>query len=293
MEILRDKSVNFNGVTLILGFFDGVHLGHRNVIKSAIEFAKNNNSKTCLLTFSDSPAKYFKGNTEYIYPREYNYKIIEKLDVDYIIETDFSQLVNLTAEEYLKYITEKYSPIAIFTGFNHTFGKSKSGTPEYLAKNQKKYGYKYFCTEPVYKDGEIVSSTRIKTILKNCETEKAGNLLSEPYSVENIVTKGNQIGRTIGFPTANIQYPENTVKLPYGVYKVNVFDKPAILNWGIKPTLGENKEILEVHIPDFEGNLYGEKIKLEFIKKIRDEKKFNNLEELKSQIKKDTAECLK
>ena len=293
MKLLRNNSINLSGVTLILGFFDGVHLGHKTVIDSAVEFAKKNNSQTALLTFSKSPAEYFSKNTEYIYPRNYNYELISKLGVDYIVETDFINLVNLSANEYLKNIVELYSPIGIFTGFNHTFGAMKQGNPEFLQAMQQKYNYKYFCISPIYINNEVVSSTGIKKLLKNGNVNEAQDLLCRNFSLKSTVIKGNQIGRTLGFPTANMEYPQNIIKIPYGVYKVETLNKPAILNWGIKPTLGENKELLEVHIPNFNQDLYNKTITINIIQKLRDEKKFNNLEELKSQIQKDTKECLK
>ena len=143
------------------------------------------------------------------------------------------------------------------------------------------------------KDGKIISSTCIKKLLKAGETEGAKELLYLPFSVTSEVIKGSQTGRTLGFPTANMKYPEHIVKLPFGVYKVNVLNRPAIANWGIKPTLNGKEPVLEVHIPDFSENLYGQLLKVEFIKKIRDERKFDSLDELKIQITQDLKECLK
>lgn len=293
MKILKNKNDNLSGVTLILGFFDGIHLGHRAVINAATEFAKNNNSKTVLLTFPKSPAEYFGRKINYIYPREYNYELISELGVDYIIETDFSEIVNMSAKEYLKNLCELYLPLGIFTGFNYTFGAKKQGNPKLLEEMQAIYNYKYSCVPPVCKFNKIICSTLIKELLQNGDLETVNVLLGKDFSINGTVIKGNQIGRTIGFPTANIEYPKQLTKIPYGVYKVKTLGKNAILNWGIKPTIGENKEILEVHLPDFNGDLYNKELSVSFIKKIRDEKKFNSLEELKLQIQKDTEECLK
>ncbi len=287
------EQTDLSNSVLILGFFDGIHLGHRNVLESAISYAKRNILETVLLTFTNSPAEYFKNNTEYIYPRNYNFQIIKKLGINYIIENDFSKLVNISAEDYLNQITEKYRPKAIFTGFNYTFGKNRQGTPQFLDLKKNEYGYEYFCINPVKSKEDIVSSTLIKSLLQNGETEMANIMLCEPFTIESSVIKGNQIGRTIGFPTANMIYPDKIVKIPYGVYKVKVLNSTGVLNWGIKPTLNGNSPILEVHIPNFNGDLYGKRLKIQILNKIRDEKKFDSLEELKIQITKDTEECLK
>ena len=284
---------NLLNSTLILGFFDGIHIGHRKVIESAVNFAHQTGSKTVLLTFPESPAEYFNGKNEYIYNRIFNYEIIKSLGVDVINEENFSDLVNITAEDYLKAIIEKYSPIGIFTGFNYTFGANRQGTPELFKKYEDKYNYKYFCIESVKKDNTIVSSTLIKELLKNGDIESANNLLNNNFVLESEVIKGVQRGRELGFPTANMIYPDKIIGLPFGVYKVDVLNKTGVMNWGIKPTFNNENPILEVHIPGFNGDLYGKKLKLKVLKRIRGERKFNSAEDLKSQIHKDIEECLK
>lgn len=280
--------------SLILGFFDGIHLGHQDVIQRGVDFAKENNTSSVLITFKNSPTEYFQGSFEYIFPRKHSYDLIKNLGVDYIYECNFAELANITAEDYLKHnIIETFAPMAITTGFNHTFGLNKVGNADFLANNQTRYNYKYFSI-PAYKyNQEVVSSTAIKQHLSNGEIDIANKLLNSNFTLESKVIKGNQLGRKLGFPTANMEYPTNIIKIPFGVYKIRVFNKPAILNWGKKPTLKNQKEVLEVHIPDFDDNLYGKTLKIEILDKIRDEKKFKNIEELKSQIEKDVAECLK
>ena len=115
--------------------------------------------------------------------------------------------------------------------------------------------------------------------------------MSEPFTIKSTVIKGEQLGRKIGFPTANMKYPEKIIKIPYGVYKIEIFNKPAIMNWGTKPTFLSD-EILEVHIPNFNENLYGKELEIKILNKIRDEKKFENIEDLTAQIKKDVESCL-
>lgn len=276
-------------VSLILGFFDGVHKGHRDVIKSA--FCAE---KTVLITFKDSPARFFGKNVEYIFPREKNYEIIKSLGVNEIVEQDFSKIADISAEDYLEnYLIKKYFPSFISTGFNHTFGKDRLGNSDFLAKNQDKYGYKYFCSPACRIGDDIVSSTHIRELLIKGDIESANKYLDSNFSIKSTVIEGEKLGRKLGFPTANMNYPKNIVRLPYGVYGVKIFGMPAVLNWGVKPTVGSMNEVLEVHIPDFNKDLYGLSVELEFVRKIRDEKKFENLDELKYQIQKDVEECLK
>lgn len=284
MEMLCENSCFPQKSALILGFFDGVHAGHRDVIKNSGQ------GKKVLITFSKSPAEYFGTQFEYIYSREYNYSLIENLGIDYIFERDFENLANISADDYLQDLINKFNPTSITTGFNHTFGANRQGNPDFLREHQKSYNY--FCTPPTKIDNEVVSSTRIKELLKVGNIEKANKFLTRNFSIESVVIKGTQLGQKLGFPTANMNYPKNIVRIPYGVYKVNIAGMPAIMNWGIKPTIGA-EELLEVHIPNYESNLYGQKLRVEIISKIRDEKKFESLEDLKNQIEKDVKVCLK
>lgn len=284
MEILYDNLIFPQQVALILGFFDGIHAGHQDVIKNTPD------CKKVIVTFSSSPALYFNKSFEYIYPREYNFKLMKKCGVDYIYVQDFSKIVNLSAKEYIDFLIEKFNPISITTGFNHTFGANREGNIQYLSKNI--HNIQIYNTQATKINDEIVSSTLIKKYLKLGEISKANSFLTRNFSMRSKVIEGAKLGRKLGFPTANLKYPENIVKIPYGVYKVKVLDLPAIMNWGIKPTIGSD-ELIEIHIPNFNSNLYGEHLEFEIISKIRDEKKFDNLEELKNQIKKDVKECLK
>lgn len=283
MEILYKNSKIPNQVALILGFFDGIHAGHIEVLRNTP------NLKKVLVTFSTSPAEYFGKNSSYIYSREYNYKILESFGVDYIYEQDFSEIANYSADKYLDLLIDKFKPQTITTGFNHTFGANRQGDSKFLESHQE--SFKYICTPPTIINEKIVSSSLIKQLLTEGNINQANQLLTRNFSIESTVIEGRKIGRELGFPTANLNYPHNIIKIPYGVYKVSVFDRPAVLNWGIKPTFGSS-EILEVHIPNFNENLYGKNLRINIISKIRDEQKFNNIEELKLQIKKDIKICL-
>ena len=199
---------------LILGFFDGVHTAHQAVIKSALDYA----GEAMLITFKDSPAKYFNQKAEYIYTRKQSLKKIMSLGVSEVIELDFAEIANMPADEYLKFIVQKYNPISISTGYNHTFGKNRSGNPDFLAENADKFGYKYICVPPQMFNDQIISSTLIRKLLKEGNILLANRLLGTNFMLEGTVIRGAQLGRTIGFPTANIKYTPEIVQIPFGVY---------------------------------------------------------------------------
>ena len=288
MQIYKELNKNPN-LSLALGFFDGVHLGHKVVIESAVEFAKKHGNKSAVITFSDHPCCYFWGVCpQYILSREAREKKIAQLGVDYLYELDFESIAGLTAQDYLKDVLVNYfTPLSISTGWNHNFGCNKSGNVKFLHNNSKKYGYEYFELSPEKLDDEIISSTTIRKLLSDGEIERANLMLGSKFSISGEVVKGNQIGRTIGFKTANLIYPPELIELPYGVYSVNTNYGKAIANFGIRPTVKGSQALLEVHILDFEKDIYGENLTVYFNKMIRAEKKFSSLDALKNQIKLD------
>lgn len=294
MEIYNEINGKNKDLSIALGFFDGIHIGHSAVLNSAVYYAKNNGVKSAVVTFENHPRCFFnKTEPEYILTKHEKLKIFENYGFDYVYFLKFDKnLAQLSADEYLKFLHENFNPKAIATGFNHTFGKDKSGNADFLDKNQKQYGYEYFKQAPVTIDGETVSSSKIRENLRLGNIESANNMLGYNYFLEETVVEGEKIGRTIGFRTANLLYPKNMLKIANGVYSVEVEYNgqrfKGIANFGMRPSLGNTTvQILEVHILDFEKDIYGENLKVEFIKKIRDEKKFGSLEELKSQIAKD------
>lgn len=273
-------------LAIALGYFDGVHIGHRAVIESAVNFAKKNNTKSAVITFSDHPYCYFKGVCpKYILTRQEREKRIASLGVDYLYELNFEDFAHLTAQDYLNNILIDYfHPISISTGWNHNFGKNKSGNVNFLQEQAIDNNYEYFKTPPQKIYNEIISSTEIRKLLNKGDIEKANLMLGQNFSIEGEVVKGNQIGRTIGFRTANLIYPPELIELPYGVYSVDTTYGKGIANFGIRPTINGSNAVLEVHILNFDKDIYGEIININFNKMIRTEKKFPSLDALKQQI---------
>lgn len=292
MQILHDLSENPN-LSLALGYFDGVHLGHQAVIKNAVNYAKQNGGKSAVITFKDHPCCFFHGVCpKYILTREYREKFIADLGVDYLYELDFEKLAGLSAEEYLENILIKhFSPKSISTGFNHNFGHNKTGDVKFLEQESVKYNYKYFALPPQKYDGEVISSTKIRKLLSDGQIDTANKMLGRNFIIEGTVIKGRQIGRTIGFRTANILYPIELIDIPFGVYSVLVNyasqTYQGIANFGVRPTVNGHGALLEVHILDFERDIYGEVLEVKFIKMLRTERKFDSLDSLKQQISRD------
>lgn len=285
MQIFNEINQNKN-LSLALGFFDGVHAGHRAVIKSAVNYAKLHNTKSAVITFREHPCCYFWGvNPKYILTRQEREKQIEALGIDYLYELNFEEISGLTAQDYLKdVLINHFTPVSISTGWNHNFGCKKSGDVKFLRENSKKYGYKYFEIPAVKVDNTVVSSTKIRSFLSQGNLQKANLMLERNFTISQTVIKGNQIGRTIGFKTANLVYPSELIELPYGVYTVQTQYGKGIANFGVRPTVNGSYAILEVHILDFNKDIYGEILNVQFLKMLRKERKFASLEELKKQI---------
>ena len=293
MEILTDF-IEKKNLSLALGFFDGVHIAHQKLLLRAVDFAKENNLKSAVVTFKNSPADYFnKTKTKTILTLNDRLKFIEKAGIDYAFVIDFEKIARIEAYDYIKNILVKnFSPKAVITGFNHTFGYNKTGDVKLLKDLSKEFNFEYFKIMPETCDNEIISSTLIKKYLSEGNIVKANKILGKNFFIRNKVTEGEQIGRTLGFKTANLIYPENITDIKNGVYGADIIycgkKYKGILNLGVKPTVSNaNKRILEVNIFDFEKDIYGEDLTVEFEEKIRDEKKFSSVEELKNQIKKD------
>lgn len=294
MQVFDKLNIN-KGLSLAFGFFDGVHLGHQAVINSAVSYGGKCNAKSAVITFQDHPCCFFYNiQPKYIIKKHDKIKFFEKLGVDYVYFLKFDEyLAMMDASEYLRdVIVKHFAPIAISTGFNHYFGAKKSGDVNFLCSMQKEFCYEYFEVEPVLYQGEPISSTAIRNNLELGNIELVNAMLGYDYFLEEIVVEGEHLGRELGFKTVNLFYPDNLIEIGRGIYKVKVeyngetFN--GVANYGLRPTVSNNgKAILETHILNFDKEIYGEKIKVTFLKKIREEKKFDSLDELKRQIELD------
>lgn len=270
---------------LMLGTFDGVHKGHLAVLSPKGDFRK------IAVTFAKSPKSVMSGINEAIVTFENRCRILKEIGIDEVHPLDFSLVKNIEAEDFLKYLYKEYNPALISCGFNFRFGKGGKGDYNLLLEFTKKHNIELNCVSPIKFGEEVVCSTLIRNYLKNGEIEKANELLFEPFCFEAEVRKGDQRGRTIGFPTINQKYPEELVKLKFGVYKVKVIvgneEYIGLSDIGNRPTYPTNEVIAETFIKDFSGDLYFKNVKIVPLEFLREEKKFESLEALKNQIAED------
>lgn len=273
-------------IILCLGYFDGVHLGHQSLIRKA----SYEGYKVGVLTFDNSPA-YVLGKIKenhYLTSISDKAEYLQELDVDYLFLMHFDiETSKLTREDFVENILKVINPVKLYCGEDYLFGKEHLGTPEYLKE--------HFTVEvaPLLKlNDKKVASRDIVKYIEEGEMEKASEILSRPYRINGLVVEGKHNGKKIDFPTANLELDYPYVFPKTGVYigRAEMYGSKynAIISVGTHPTVMQlMKPIIEVHILDYDGNLYGKDIFVEFIKYIRDEKIFSSLEELKAQLNKD------
>ena len=283
-----------------IGNFDGLHLGHQHIINNMQKDAQKNNWKKIVI-FTEPHAKEFfaeaLGTEEKkpprIFPWSEKVRKLKTLDVEYSFFLNFNnQLRNMTPEDFIKNVLSRLSIKKIVIGDDFRFGINREGDFSFLQSWGEENGILVEKTETFSLKGERVSSSRIRDCLIEGRFNDAKELLGRPYTFTGKVVYGQQLGTQLGVPTANLWLPKN--KLPIaGVYVVRVEAEGkkfgGIANMGVRPTVDGQSPVLEVHILGFSGNLYGKKINVEFMKKVRDEKKFNGLDELKEQIFKDIS----
>jgi len=295
------KGTNYAVVTV--GTFDGLHLGHQKIIQRMIALAKENHGETILVTFDPHPRLVVHKNSKdlkFINTQKKKFDLLEKLGIDHIIIIPFDkEFAKTSSEDFIgKYLVDKLAVKKLIVGYDHHFGKNREGNYDQLYLLGQKYGFEVEEIKAQYIDDVAVSSTQIRNALMEGKVKNANRMLGYEYSITGIVVEGNKIGRSIGFPTANIEI-EDKFKLiaAGGVYACKVAYNGKLFkgmgNIGTRPTVGINGLVTEVHIFDFDKDIYGEEISIFFIDRIRDEVKFENLEELKKQLRTDKKTVLK
>ena len=278
-----------------IGFFDGLHLGHKKIINSLINNEKNNNLKSVVITFSDDVLSYFKVSNP-IFPLKNKIEFFESLNIDYLLVLSIKDnFVNLDANSFLNKILKPLNCKKIVCGNDFSFAKNKEGNTEFIKNNTN---IDIEIVDDVYFNNNKVSSSYIRMLLLNGKVDIANKLLLHPFFIESKVIKGKQIGRTINFKTANLEINDSCYLLKNGVYfgKIIVLNKEyeALINVGINPTINdENNLKIEANILNFNEDIYDDKITAIFTLFKREEVKFNSLIDLKNQIEKDYNDLLK
>lgn len=293
MEIYDTVQQLNQDTAITLGTFDGLHIGHVKIIKQLVKDAKERNLKSVVYTFKNHPLSLNHSieTPSTIFKLDYKKEILEKLGVDILIFLTFDDAQKNIEPNYFieEILVKKLRMKHLVVGYDYHFGKKAKGNTELLIKSSRKYHYSYDIVDPIKKDYVRVSSTLIRKLLANGKIKDANYYLGRPYSLEGKVIDGEKIGRKIGYPTANLELDNNFAILKPGVYITKtLLDGEfyySVTNVGFNPTLKQSEFSVETYILDFDQSIYGKHIRVDFYKKIRDELKFKDVEELKEYIR--------
>ena len=306
MEVIRDLSLfpALNNAVVTSGTFDGVHIGHQKILKRLVENARLTGGKSVVITFWPHPRHVLVNDTRNLIflltTIEERIALLRKYEVDYLLIIPFTQaFANLSSSQFISDILVKtIGTKKLVIGYDHRFGKNREGSFEYLKDNSSQFGFEVEEIPQEDIDHVGVSSTKIRKALEAGDVETANKYLGYFYMLSGSVAEGDKLGRTLGFPTANLVIDEPLKLIPaHGVYAVygtaNGQRYKGMLNIGIRPTVGGTKQTIEANFFDFDQDIYHLELQLELVARIRDEQKFNGLDALKSQLARDKEAALK
>lgn len=284
-------------LVVALGTFDGIHIGHLQILEDAVSEAKKNCLKSACMTFSNHPLNFIKGidygdagSVRLLCSDEQKISILERIGFDYVINIPFDKnIMTMKPTDFISNILNaKLHARIVCCGFNYSFGDRAKGNVDTLRHEGAKYDIKINAHDAVKYDDIIVSSTAVRALVRDGNFELANKYLGREYSISGKVIHGNSIGRDIGFPTMNLGIPAELEMPPNGVYfsraVVDGKEYKSITNIGNRPTVGKNEKVLETHIFDFDSEVYGDEICIKLLKFHRSEIKFDSIEELAKQI---------
>lgn len=304
MQIIDDLSdFRFSAETVVTsGTFDGVHVGHQKILRNITRIAKDQNLKSVVITFWPHPRFVLKKNSsslKLLTTFEEKAQFIAQSGIDYLVKIPFTkEFSELTSEEFIKeVIVDKINTKRLVIGYDHRFGKNREGGFEYLSENSVRYGFDVdeIPREDIEQVG--VSSTKIREALDDGAVDTANIFLGRKYTLTGFVIEGDRIGRSIGFPTANLDVPEVYKLIPRdGAYAVWVelhqHKYMGMLNIGVRPTVSGEERRIEVNIFDFNKDIYNERLTIHFYKLLRIEEKFASIEALKEQLQRDKRDAI-
>ncbi len=284
-----------------VGTFDGVHVGHRAILQRLDAAAQGEQMRT-VVTFDPHPQAVIRREGKSISVLSDAHEKTELLcaygvDRTYTLVFDH-HLAQLSAEEFVQEILlNRLHTSRLVVGYNHSFGRNREGNFEFLEKNLGRFGFELEVVGPYYLQGEIVSSTKIRRLLEAGDIEKANLFLGRPYALAGKVVAGAGRGRSLGFPTANLESTSREKLIPHmGVYAVAVRHEnqlhPGMLSIGVRPTFGSGAATIEVHLINFDNDLYGQVLQVHFLARLRDEERYRNAQELQRQMSKDREKSL-
>lgn len=292
------ESVQVESPTAVtIGMFDGMHLGHVKVVQGCLEAAQQSGLKTCVITFSNHPADHFTGKrNELLMPMQEKIAALETLGIDYAVVLPFdSYIVELPAKNFIEdHLIDRMKATKVILGYDNHFGKNREGSISFINEHFSEK-LDAISIQVAKVDDVIVSSSQIKKYLSEGDVLNAKAMLGNYFAISGKVVHGNQNGRKIGFPTANMSLNADNKFIPQlGVYLCKVHldagEFYGLTNMGFRPTLNKDEGIhIETHILGFDADIYGQKIEIQFMEKIRSEKRFDTFEDLKNQISADLA----
>lgn len=293
---------NIQNAVVTSGTFDGVHFGHQKILKKIVKTAREINGKSVVLTFWPHPRFVLfpeEKTLKLLSTFEEKAQLLKEVGIDYIVKVEFTkEFSQLSSETFIQnMLVEQLKTKKLIIGYDHRFGKNRSGSFEYLKENSDRFGFEVEEIPRQDIDDVGVSSTKIRQALFHGEVDKAAEFLGRFYSITGNVVEGKKIGTQLGFPTANIHIAEEFKLIPKdGAYairaKVNDHWYKGMLNVGIRPTVGGLHRVIETHLFEFQEQIYNHPIQIEFVKHLREEKKFDSLEDLKNQLQKDKMTSL-
>lgn len=305
MKIIKniDEIPALKNPVVTVGSFDGVHLGHKAIIKKTIDLARKINGVSVAVTFSPHPQEVLHPDRNDFFilnTTEEKSLLLNSMGVDYLIIIPFTrEFASLPYEQFVKnYLAERLKTNTLVIGYDHHFGNNREGTIAHLSQLGHQYHFNVEEVMAQFVKGTAVSSTKIRKALIDGDIGLANMFLEYPYMISGNVVKGNGLGKKLDFPTANIDADDKSKLLPAdGAYaaRIEVSGKEfcGMLNIGMRPTVGGTSRVIEANIFDFSSDIYEERIKTHFIERMREEIKFNSINELRGQLLKDKEKALK
>jgi riboflavin kinase/FMN adenylyltransferase len=281
---------------LALGVFDGVHVGHRAVIEAARQQVESHGGNCIVVTFDPHPIRVLapeRAPRQLLASLDHKARLLEKIHVDALLALPFTrEFAQISATDFIESLVRHQHVATIAVGEDWRFGKGREGDVSFLRRIGEKLGFQVIALPPVMHQGERISSTRIRQSIRDGAMANAAEMLGRPYGIEGLVVKGQQLGRTLGFPTANIALGEEQLP-PDGVWAVRGHGDghawQGVANLGNRPTVDGLTRVFEVHLFDHDSDLYGKMLEVEFVKHLRPEQKFPSLDALREQITKDVT----
>ena len=302
MELIRGLSSlrpRHQGSVVTVGTFDGIHPGHRALIESLLAHGRRLGRPAMMLTFEPMPREYLAAANPPARLTSWRerWRALQRTGLSYVLQLQFGEkLRNVTGEAFARLIAEELKAAAVVIGHDFRFGRNGEATAPILCEAGRRLGFEVDVIEPVLIDGERVSSSAIRVALAAGDLRRTQQLLGRPYSMIGRVVLGQQLGRDLGFPTANLRLGRKRTPLQ-GIFAVRVHgveglpNAPGVASLGTRPTVGGTVPLLEAHVFDYDGNLYGREIEVEFVSKLREELCFANLDELVVQMNIDAAQA--